>query len=108
MPAGTTPTVYIEHDTAVVTWTSETGNSQPFWCARFIANCVQITSGGTANVTGSNDNLSFFPLHDAKSPATALSAVAPGLYEVVENPVWVRIEAASGTVSAILVARTAA
>lgn len=103
-----TPTSYVEHDTAVATWTGETGVSLPYWSSRFIANCIQVIGTGTLSVTGSNDNTTYYPLHDALNANTVLTGITAGLHEILENPIWIRIEVTTGTASAILVLRTAA
>jgi hypothetical protein len=111
MPAGTSPSVYIEHTTATATWTGETGNSLPVNATRFIANSIQNTGTGTMTVQGSNDGINWSTLNAQVSGTTGvpLTGVAAGsLYEIIENPIWIRVVAASGSINAILVLRTSA
>ena len=109
MATGTTPTVYIEHDTAVAVWTNEAGTSLPANTARYIANCIQLTNGVTASIQGSNDGANWSALHEATPTAAALTNVADtAVHEILENPLWIRIVVSAGTGGAILVLRTSA
>ena len=74
--------------------------------------CVQFSGtwgGATAVLQGSNDNGTWFSLHNA-SDGSALSFTADGLAQVIENPRYIRpkltVAGAGATVTATLLSRT--
>ena len=80
----------------VTTWTAvpfaspSTGTPQS--AAQFNDKCVQVNgtfgASGSVSIQGSNDNVNWFALHDPAG--AALTILAAGLKEILENPLYIR------------------
>jgi len=104
--AATVTTTYPEPGLALATWGSlSTENGNAASVARWADKTVHIISGtGTGSVQGSNDGTNWGALHDPQG--TALTTLAVGTIEMIlENPLYIRINAATGTLVASVLGR---
>lgn len=80
--------------------TTDVGSAES--CARLSDRSVEISgtvgAGGSVNIQGSNDGVNWFTLTAlaAATPGLVLATAPPGIYQLIENTIFVRPSVVSG------------